>query len=92
MTASDQYMVFSHYLGISKITLFLFSKATHLQKPLMSFNITKKKELIFQGSNLSSLMCSTHSSSHTPNSSQMYFKAFCTVNTAGTQCFMKVVT
>ena len=67
MTAADQYMVFSHYLGISKITLFLFSKATHLQKPLMSFNITKKKKkLIFQSSNLSSLICSTHSSSHTP--------------------------
>ena len=68
MTALDQYMVFTHYLGISKITLFLFSKATHLQKPLMSFNITKKKkkEFIFKGSKISSLIYSTHSSSHTP--------------------------
>lgn len=37
-------MVFSHYLGISKINVSLFSKAIHFQKALMSLNIKKGRK------------------------------------------------
>lgn len=81
-------------LGISKITLFLFSKAIHLQKPLAFQHYKKKKwESWFSkvrtqaASDLFSSFYLKHS-----HSSQMSSKQFCTVNTADTRCFMKVVT